>query len=115
MPVELTLRADEKSTYIITADFTDEDDAEVTPTYVKWKLTTGAGVVVNDLEDQEPVSASSINIVLSGDDLQVLARGQGGKTRILTIEAIYDSITYGNDLPLNGSAEFTIDDFVAIA
>lgn len=115
MPVELTLRADEKSTYIITADFTDEDDAGVTPTYIKWKLTTGAGVVVNSLEEQEPVPAPSVDIVLSGDDLQVLARGQGGKTRILTIEATYDSLTYGTGLPLKGAAEFTIDDFVAIS
>jgi len=113
MPVTLTTHAVEKSTFVITAAFTDEDGNTVTPNAVTWTLTTSSGTVINDREDVEETPASSIDIALKGDDL-ALQDGEAVKgVRILTVEATYDS-DLGSDLPLKESAQFIIDNLVAV-
>lgn len=111
MPTNLTaIQANEESTYVITAAFTDEDGASVLPDSINWTLTDSSGNIINSREQVAvSVPAESINIVLSGDDLAL----QAGETdeakvqRVLTIEAVYDS-SYGNNLPLKDQAVFEI-------
>jgi len=113
MPVTLTTHAVEQSTFVITASFTDEDGNTVTPNAVTWSLTNSSGAIINSREDQEEAPASSIDITLKGDDLAL----QDGETvkgvRILTVEATYDS-DLGSDLPLKESAQFIVDNLVAV-
>jgi len=103
----------EKSTYIVTVAFTDEDGDDLIPTTITWTLTDVSGTVVNSREDVSvAIPAASINIVLSGDDLAIIS-GVTNK-RILTVEAIYTS-DYGIGLPLKARAEFTIEALVAVS
>jgi hypothetical protein len=110
MPVELTTRAVDKSTYIVTCSFSDENGDAVVPNTLTWTLTDEDGTVINDREDVEvSVPAASYDIVLSGDDLKY----SDSWYRVLTIEATYDSDA-GDDLPLRESCKFSVDDLVAI-
>ena len=108
MSIELTTHANEESTFKITASFTDAEGDAVTPNTIKWTLTDIDGNVINSRSDVSETPATSIDIILSGDDLAF----QSGETyvaeRILTIEATYNS-TEGTDLPLNEEAHFYID------
>jgi hypothetical protein len=110
MPSVLSTNAVDKSTYIVTAAFTDEDDAAVAPTTLTWTLTDDLGTVINDREDVEVESpSSSEDIVLSGDDLAVA----DGSVRILTVEGTYNSDA-GSGLPLKDQVRFTIEDLTAV-
>lgn len=103
----LTTEAEEGSTYIVTATFEDEYGDSVIPTAITWTLTDPAGNVINSREDVAVSSpAASINIVLSGDDLDI---SNGNKTdqMILTVDAVYNSDN-GTGLPLKDSVLFTI-------
>jgi hypothetical protein len=95
------------STYIVLADFTDEVDVAVVPNTIQWSLTDINGTIINNRDDVSVTPASSISIVLEGDDILVT----DGLERLITIEAVYNSATYGNDLPLVDQAKFTIDEF----
>ena len=107
MPTNLSDRACESSTYIVTATFTDEDGDSVIPDSITWTLTDKKGNVINSREDVEVSSpATAVDIVLSGDDLAVTSTGT---LRILTVEAVYDSDA-GLDLPLKDEARFHITD-----
>jgi hypothetical protein len=107
MPTTLTTKAVEKSTYIISCAFKDAAGDAVVPDSITWTLTDENGNVVNDREDVAPTPAESIDIVLSGDDLAVLANTSD--LRIVTIEWVYDS-TEGNNLPGKDEARFRIVD-----
>lgn len=98
MATRLSTRATEGSTYVVTASFTDEDGNAETPTAITWTLTDDDGNVVNEREDV-PVEtpAASVEIVLSGDDLD--AGGREAAELIMTVNATYDS-DLGSDLPL---------------
>lgn len=87
--------------------FKDEADAAVVPkTQPKWTLTDEAGNVINNKEDILTAAASTVYVTLSGDDLDI---GElDSAVRYFIIETIYDSITYGTDLPLVEYLEFTI-------
>ena len=101
----------EKSTYVITAAFKDSAGADVVPNSVVWTLTNSNGAVVNEREDVPITPASTVNVVLSGDDL---ALEDHGPRRILTVLALYDS-PYGDDLPMRARAVFNIDDLIAVS
>lgn len=112
MPTTLSIKAIEEATYIITAAFTDEDgNAETPKAGLVWTLTDGNGNIVNDREDVALIEATSIDIVLSGDDLAVLA-GET-QTRILLIEGTYDS-ALGSDLPIRDEATFEITNLTGV-
>jgi len=100
----------EDSTYVVTAAFTDEDGNDVTPNTVTWTLTTTNGTVINSRQDVSETPGTSVDIVLSGDDLAI---GSNGQHRILTVEATYDS-SYGTDLPLKARCSFKIESLVAV-
>jgi hypothetical protein len=104
------VNANEESTYIINVAFEDEDDNAVTPDSVTWTLTDGSGNVINNRLHVSETPATSIDIVLSGDDLAI---GTNGRSRTVTIEAVYDSAA-GNDLPLNDEVTFNITDLTHI-
>jgi len=108
----LDLEANEKSTYVITASFFQEDDTSVVPESITWTLTDDSGTVINDRSQVSVTPASSVNIVLTGDDLAI---GGSSKKRIVTIEAVYNSSLYGDGLTLKKAASFTINDLVAIS
>jgi len=113
MPTTLTTHAQEKSTFVITAAFTDEADDALTPKTLTWTLTDSDGTVINSKQDEVISSpSSSEDIVLSEDDLQILSATDDG-VRKLTIEGTYDS-SYGNDLPLRDSVTFIVDNLVAV-
>ena len=102
-------KAESGSTYVLTCAFTDADGTEVTPTTVVWSLTDNNGNIINSRDDVSITPGTSINIVLSGDDLL----RSDGTVRKLTIDAVYNSSTYGTDLPLTEQATFYINDFVS--
>lgn len=105
MPSTLSVHAVDRSTYVVTAAFTDEDGTAVVPTSIIWTLSA-RGVVVNGREDVSVTPpASTIEIVLKGDDLAFADH----KFRQVTIFAVYDS-TLGTGLPLRDQVSFEIDD-----
>lgn len=114
MPTYLTTTAEEESTYIVTAAFTDEDGNDAVPDTITWTLTDIAGNVINSRAAVSYNSpASSVDIVLSGDDLALQAGETGNVVRVLTIEATYDSDA-GSDLPLKDTATFLIKNIEAV-
>lgn len=111
MATALTVDAVERSTYVITLSFTDEDGEDEIPTSITWTLTDADGAVINELEDEVVgTPAAEVEIVLSGADLQV---GAASVTRVFTVEAVYDS-DLGAGLPLTGSATFTVEALAAV-
>lgn len=103
----------EKSTKMIIISFFDENDIAKDPESMKWTLTDASGNVINEREDVAVVDPSSVEtIVLSGDDLAIISDTDNGK-RLFTVEATYNS-ELGDGLTLNGEANFTIINLVAI-
>ncbi len=108
----LPIAAVEQSTYYPVASFFDEDDNAEDVKTLTWTLTDILGNIINGKKDVEVADpSSSETIVLSGDDLAIFANDR--LRRIITFNATYDS-DLGNDLPLNGAAEFPIVQLVSI-
>ena len=111
--------APEKGVAIIQVVFTDEDDKSVTPnaTTIKWTLTNrpaALATVVTIINSREQVtgitSAATINIVLKGDDLQILTGEESERfvERVLLIEWQYDS-TVQTNLDAKAQHIFTLE------
>jgi len=114
MPTILTTQALPNNTYVITAAFTDEDGDAVTPeSPLTWTMKDFAGTVVNSREDIALTPASSVDIVLSGDDLQALGADDNG-IRDVFIEGTYDS-DVGAGLSLNNSIRFVVDTLLPVS
>lgn len=105
MSTRLSVRAVDRSTYVVTAAFTDAAGDAVVPNSVTWTLTDVNKAVVNSREDESETPAASLDIVLSGADID----HDDGALRRVVVDAEYDS-TEGSGLPLRGVAEFIIDD-----
>ena len=102
----LTTTIGSRTAYRVTAVFKDSTATLVVPDSITWSLTNYDGTVINSRSAVAvAVPASSINIVVSGDDTDFVD-GQG---RVLTVKAIYDSATDGNNLPLNEECKFEIE------
>lgn len=102
----LTTKAEEGSTYVITATYYDEDDNAVTPDSVAWTLTDGDGTVVNSRENEAiAVPSTSNDIVLGADDLRC-SSGRD-ETRVLILEYVYDS-SAGSNLTGTAQASFIV-------
>lgn len=107
----LTSVASEESTFAVTATFTDDAGASVTPNTLAWTLTDDSGNVINSrLSVAVAVPASSVTVVLSGDDLADVA---STNRRALAFRGTYDS-DLGIDLPMTAECRFTIQRFHAI-
>lgn len=105
--VMLEDKAKEKSTFVVNASFEDEDGDAITPTSITWTLTDRKGRIINSRESVSvAVPAASNDIVLTGNDLAL--QQNDDRIRVFTVEAVYDSAAYGNDLTLNDEAEFEI-------
>lgn len=106
MPTELTTKPVERSTFVITAVFRDEDGALTVPNApLTWTLTDDKGTVVNSREDVVVTPASTINIVLSGLDLAV-GTGLNGVVRKVLLEGTYTSSL--GTLPIKDEVTFKI-------
>jgi hypothetical protein len=114
MPTQLTEYAVEKSTFAIVAVFTDEDGDAVTPDLVTWSLSNSSGTIINSLEDVSETPASTVTIVLSGDDLQLLDSSNDYEERHCEISAVVDT-DLGDNLPLKDSATFRVLNLKTIA
>lgn len=112
MPSILTTTVTEESTCVITAAFTDDAGASVVPNSLTWTLTDGDGTIINSRDGVTISPDSSVDIVLSGDDLAV-----GGASddliRYLLVEGTYDSDA-GSNLPIKDQVRFVISDLVAV-
>ncbi len=96
---------EEKGSGIIQCVFTDEDGNSVTPNAdtIKWTLTNRpvhgtTPTIINSREQVAITSASTINIVLEGADLAMLA-GEASDAfveRVLLIEYQYNSTVQNN-------------------
>lgn len=115
MATILTVNAQEKSTYVVTCDFKDEDGQDVIPTSAVWTLTDEDGTPINSREDVAfPSLAASVDIVLTGDDLKIDTGFAGtAQERTFTVEAVYDS-SLGTGLTLKAAAKFNIENLIAV-
>ena len=103
--------AEEKGTFPISYDFEDVN-GEFTPKTFLWSLTDLDGTEINSRTDVSIVPTSStVIVVLKGDDLALTS---GSSKRLVTIKATYDSVTFGNDCPLNRETEFGVRKLVNI-
>ena len=102
----LATKSLERSTYVVTVAFTDEDGTAVTPDSITWDLTDSQGNAINSRTSVAiAVPAASNNIVLSGADLAIPRPGD--LWRIMTIEAVYDS-SMGSNLPFKDEITFEV-------
>lgn len=104
--IEISTKPKENGSAIITVGpFKDESNNEVTPSSIRWSLTTNRGVVINEREHVSVTPDATVTVLLEGDDLQV---GAYGAERIFLVRALYDS-TLGSNIPLIEQAKFVIE------
>lgn len=117
MPTNLGITAAEQGTLIISGAFTDEDGAAVVPDAdsISWTLSDPSGNIVAGCDGIAITpSASTFELVLSGDDLKLFANETGPKAeRRFLIEATYTSDA-GSELPLKDVGYFFIHNFAAV-
>ena len=115
MATILTVNAQERSTYVITVAFNDEDGQDVVPTSATWTLTDEDGTVINARQDVVISSlAASVDVVLSGADLAVDTGFAGtAQERTFTVEAVYTS-SLGSGLTLTGACKFNVENLIAV-
>ena len=103
--------AEEKDTFGITVAFTDGDNSGVTPNAgLNWSLVDGDGTVINNRTAITISPASSVLIVLSGNDLQFQSDESTAVKRHLHIAGTYDSLLFGSGVSLNKEVQFTLHD-----
>jgi hypothetical protein len=105
VPIIFTKKANEESTYVVIVDFFDELGEAIVPNSIAWTLTDSAAATINSRSAVSVTPASSISIVLSGDDL---ALSGSDRKRILYINAPYTS-SYGAGLPFKEEIIFEIE------
>ncbi len=107
------MAAVEDGTYVITARFTDENSAAVVPSAITWTLLGLDGNVINSrTKVAVAVPATTISVVLSGNDLALTASDSGD--RRLLVEATYTS-SLGTGLPLKKEYNFSIDNLAGVS
>ncbi len=111
MQIILSPTADNGSTYIVLAEFTetlsDGTIVDVIPSSIKWSLTDKNREEINGRTDVpiEP-PAQKVAAVCYGDDILL----SDGEERQITFNCVYNSLEFGNNLPLQKTASFLIDD-----
>jgi hypothetical protein len=112
MPTTLTTEAVERSTFVISASFTDEAGAAVAPdSGMTWTLTDVVGTVVNSRENVAISSATTISVVLHGADLAIADTYRDNR-RLLTIQGTYSSSL--GTLEIVDQVQFTIINLGAV-
>ena len=110
MTTKLSLKAFERSTYVITVAFEDDNGTAVTPNKVSWDLSTLGGTIINERSNVTETPAESVDIVLTGSDLRTLA-SEGNKhivKRLVTVRGSYNSDA-GSDLELSADVKFDLE------
>ncbi|GAG12458.1 unnamed protein product [marine sediment metagenome] len=103
----------EGSAYHVRITLKDEEAEALTPVTLSWTLTNAANRIVNNREDVSISDPSDVEVVtLSGADTSIT--GQGDRSRTLTAEATYNSVDYGNGLPIKSSASFQLINLKAV-
>jgi hypothetical protein len=107
------MSATERSTLVVTLTFKDHTGAAVVPTSANWTLTDTRGSVINSRSNVaiSPL-ASTVNIVLTGDDLALTEALDA--ERVLTVRAQYNS-SLGNGLHLSEAYQFTVTELVGVS
>lgn len=104
--------AKEKGTYIAVVTFRDPDEVLVVPNAgLTWTLTDIGGNVINSRLQVAITAASSVNIVLSGNDLVI----EPNNELVILVEGTFNSVTYGNNLPIKDEVHFFVDDLIKVA
>ena len=107
MPTYITTAGQVENTYKVTVAFTDDAGNAVTPNDgCTWSLQSSGGDVINSRTAVAITEATSVTIVLSGDDLAAQSVNDDGR-RVLIIDGDYDSDA-GNGLSLYREFEFVI-------
>lgn len=111
MAIKLTDTANEGSTFAVQVSFYDENGDAVAPDSgsITWTLTDEDATVVNSRSAVAATSATTITIVLSGNDLPVPGNSQ---RLFLTVECTYTS-SLGSNLPLREQIEFDVLNLIA--
>jgi hypothetical protein len=104
-PQRITYYVSQFSSAIITAAFSLRGVA-IVPNMLTWTLSDDQGNVINSRKDVPIIPASSVSIVLSGNDL-MLIEPFDDYVRILTVNGTYSSID-GQNLTLAGQYLFGI-------
>jgi hypothetical protein len=95
--------------FLVTKSFTDVAGDAVTPTAITYDLSDEYGNIINSKEDVVVTPlATSATIILSGADFNP----EESRTRIITVTAIYDSVTYGNGLISSTQNSITLSAWV---
>jgi len=113
MPVTISKHATEEGTFplIVTPTYTSGTvSVGFKPGTAAWTLSDEDGDVINSRSSVTLTPASSMNIVLQGDDLAIT--GTVRKIVKLMVEGIYSSDTFGNNLPYTEEATIIIDNLV---
>lgn len=112
MPTIFSMDTDavpKNSTVKITAAFTDDNEAAVTPKTLTWKLTDEDGNVINNRSSVTVTNLStSVDIALTGNDLPVKA-GYTQRWLYLILSGTYDS-DLGTDLSLRDWCKIPVKD-----
>lgn len=88
---DVPIRPNEQGTMAVTiGSFTDAAGTVVTPTAIEWRLMDSAGAVVNSRSAVSVTPASSVVILLRGDDLALSGAYVDG-WRFLLVTYTYDS------------------------
>jgi len=107
MPTEITQQVNEQSTAVFTVDFFNESGAPVAPASLKWSLVDADNTIINAREQIPITPAASVNIVLSGADLQIVNPASTKEYRWLVVEGVYAS-SYGPNLAIKDEIKFII-------
>lgn len=105
---------DEGGSVAFPVDFTDLDfGTSATPNTVKWTLRAANGTtVVNSRTEVDETPDTTVNIVLSGDDMAI---GSNGLVRYVRVWGTFDSVTYGSDLPYQKEFSFKLRNLRTLA
>ena len=107
----ISITANQDSTFVVVAEFFDEDGVAVTPSsLVSWELQDNEG---NQIATDTVPAASSVSIVLSGTDLAVsdseeLLNNSNNARRTIIVSTTYDS-SLGSGFALKEAEYFEIE------
>ena len=110
-PFQLNTKAVRGSSFVINMIPKDEDGTAITPDSLEYTLTDPDGNVINSLSGISLTPSTSIDLMLSGDDLEFESAEEGAYEviRIITVTGVYDSAVELN-VPLIDSATFYVVD-----